>query len=254
MKNIQIVFALMLGFLAACNKEDQPGLPSDPAPETTKRLALMTNETLPENWFKLQYDSQGRVVLAEDDEDKYTVTYTGNKIHVVNFRKTENQVVFDFTGQLNAQGNIVSGSGVSRYTQEYQEKHSFTYDAEGRLTQKVLDRNDGEMVYTFKYFYKNANLDSFDVYVNGVYDYGGAYEYYSDKADKSGMNWEQFDIPNTFTGKVNTNMASKYTGYRDGKESWHVDFSYQFDADGYPVESQSKYSNGNIYKFSYKYE
>lgn len=200
MKNIQILTILLFSFLVACHKEDQPETLPEPGPDTVKRLALMTNETLPENWLKLKYDNKGRVILSEDDEDKYTVTYTGNEIHVVNFRKTENQVVFDFTGKLNAQGNIISGTGTSNYTQLYQEKHSFEYDAAGNMTKKVLDRNNGEIVYTYQYMYKNGNLEGYDVYVNGVYDYGGRFEYYTDKIDKSGLNWNHFDTPNNFTG------------------------------------------------------
>ncbi|MBK8966312.1 MAG: hypothetical protein IPM36_06465 [Lewinellaceae bacterium] len=49
-------------------------------------------------------------------------------------------------------------------------------------------------------------------------------------------------------------MATKYTGFRDGKVSWYVDYVYTFDAEGYPESGALAFSSGNAYTVFYKYQ
>lgn len=256
MKHLPVLAILMLFFFAACQKDEQPQINNTSTQnQALKRLVNINWDNLPDNWVKLKYDSKGRVIEVDGDEDIYTITYQNNQVHVSEFRKAENRIVFDFTGKLNAKGHVTEGSGTSSYTGKvYQETYKFEYDAAGNLVMKFLDRNNGELTFRYDYFYKNGNLSGFDAYMNGVLDYSGAYEYYADREDRSKINWEQFSTANTFTGNVNKNLMSKYTGFRDGKESWHVNFTYDFDADGYPVSATAAYSSGKTYILSYKYQ
>ncbi|MEZ4941958.1 MAG: DUF4595 domain-containing protein [Saprospiraceae bacterium] len=257
MKQFQLAALLLLATLSACNKDDQaqPN-PNNPTPQqTTKKLAGYTYQGVDINPLVIKYDAKGRVVHQSDGEDIVDVSYTANQVHIVSKRTSVNSAVYNFTGKLNAQGFVTEGSAVSAFNGIPRNvTYTFEYDATGYLKRVISNYNAGEFVYDYRYTYKNGDMASFEVYVNNVYDYGGAWEYDLNTEDRSGLSWQHLNVGNTFTGKPNKHLATKYTGFRDGKVSWYVDYVYTFDAEGYPVSGALAFSSGNAYTVFYKYQ
>ena len=254
MKHFQLA-ALLLLTLIACNKVDltepDPTVPTT-APKKLTGISYADNKYLP---TLISYDSKGRVVKVDDGDDVSTITYTGNEVHIVEFRKSENREVFNFKGKLNSKGLLTEGGGTASYSGTVrQEKYTMEYDADGQMTRRIMDFNNGETIYEYRFTYQNGNLTGMEVYKNGVYDYSGVWEYDLNTKDWSGLNWNQFNTGNSFTGKTNKNLAKKYTGYRDGKVSWYADYVYTFDTAAYPVTNTVSISNGNKYTLIYEFK
>lgn len=258
MKNLLILLAFSVVMLSSCQQEPiVPTIDPDPMdePAAPKFLMGFTYEGGTSHPVSIKYDEKGRTTWMDGGEDVYTVTYNGSEISIVAWRTEANKEVFNFKGKLNAAGNLVEGAAIENYSAiTYQVKYSFEYNAEGYMTRKYRDANDGALVYDYRYTYKNGNMTEFKAYKNGEYDYGGAWEYDAELLDRSGFSWELFSPYNNFTGKSNRNLAVKYTGKRPNGSSWYVDFSYEMAPSGYPETSTSKYSNGNSYKIFYDFQ
>ena len=254
MKNNTIVALLLLIVFGACKKDQENTQILQP--NAAKRLVGFQYEGDKYAPLTIEYDGKSRVIRMDGGEDVSIVTYSGNQVHIKETRKAENREVYNFTGKLNAQGNVVEGEAISNYSEAIvnQVKYKFEYNAEGYMTRKIQDFNAGDRVYDTQYTYENGNLTHYKTYVNGVYDYGGTWEYDHTKKDKSGLTWEHFGVANTFTGKANQNLAIKYTGLRPDGSSWYSVSTYTMDNEGYPVSCAVSISNGNQYKLLYQYQ
>lgn len=255
MKNIQLAAMLLLTIFASCKKEALTD-PVDPTtPVAQKKLTGYTYQGIDSNPVKIEYDSQGRIVLFDDGEDATTMLYSGNAVQFIEKRKSENdREVFNVTCKLDSKGRIIEANGTSAYTlPARQVKYTFEYNSDGYMTRKIQNYNDGASVYDFHYTYKDGNLASFEAFLNGAYDYSGAWEYDKNTTDHNGLNWDQFIPCPGCTGKTNKNLPVKYTSYRDGKVSWYADYAYTFDAQGYPLTNAIAISNGTAYTLVYQY-
>ncbi len=255
MKNISLVALLLLVAFGACKKDDTT-VSEDPTPTTEKRFIGYTYENNKYDPLSVEYDSKGRVARFDEGEDVSTITYSGSEVQIKEWRKAENREVFNVKGKLNAQGNLTEASGTSEYNQGMprQVKYTFEYDANGYVTRKIQNYDNGTAVYDHRYTYTNGNLTGFQVLTNGVYEYGGTWEYDTNREDKMGINWNHFNPANQFTGKTNRNVAIKYTGHRPGSPDWYSTSSYVYDNDGYPVSCAVNVSNGNAYKLLYQFQ
>lgn len=190
MKPSQLAALLLLAALTACHKDDQtqPG-PGNPTPQqTTKKLVGFTYQGVDINPLVIKYDAKGRVIHQSDGEDITDVSYTNNEVHIVSKRTSVNSVVYNFTGKLNAQGFVTEGSAVSAFNGIPRNVvYTFEYDAAGYLKRVISNYSAGESIYDYRYTYKNGDMANFEVYVNGVYDYGGAWEYDQNTEDRSGL-------------------------------------------------------------------
>ncbi len=254
MKNISIIALLFVVALGACKKDDSTN-PVVVPPTVAKRLTAFTYDDNYSDPISIKYDSKGRVTEYNEGDDITTNTYTANEVHIVEFRKSENREVFNFKGILNAQGNIVSGTGISTYNSSSPQlvEYTFEYNPAGYLTRKTRVVNNGAQEIVTYYTYSNGNQTSFKDYVDGVYDHGADLEYDNNKIDKSGLS-DNFSSSNTFCGKANKNMLIKYTANSPGSSGWFANFSYTMDADGYAKTGTTTLSNGTSYKYSYKFE
>lgn len=255
MKNVSLVALLLLLVFGACKKDDIL-LPEDPAQPAAKRFTGFTYENNKYAPVTIEYDAKGRVTRFDEGEDVSTLTYTGNEVTISELRKDGNRIVLNFKGKLNAQGMITEGAGTSEYNQGQlrQVKYAFEYNAEGYMTKKIQNYDNGTTIYEHRYTYTNGNLTGFQVLTNGVYEYGGTWEYDTTHEDKMGINWNHFNPANQFTGKTNRNMAVKYIGHRPGTPDWHSTSTYTYDKDGYPVSCAVNVSNGNSYKLLYQFK
>lgn len=256
MKNALHVALLLLLVFGACKKDDTT-LPQDPnTPNAAKRFMGFTYEGNKYAPVSVEYDAKGRVTRFDDGGDVSTLTYTGNEVNITEVRKDENRVVFNFKGKLNAQGLMTEGSGTSEYNQGQlrQVQYTFEYNAEGYMTKKIQNYDNGATVYEHRYTYTNGNLTGYQVLTNGVYEYGGVWEYDTTREDKMGINWNHFNPANQFTGKTNRNVAVKYTGKRPGATDWYSTSMYVYDAEGYPISCAVSISNGTSYKLLYQFK
>lgn len=244
MNNISIFGLSLLVLLSACKKDD-------PVIETSKKLVKMTNADKESDFMTIEYDNQGRVIKSTNDEDFTTFTYSGNEVKIKEWRITENREVFSFTGTLNDKGNLTQGTAISQYNLSAVEGLTFTfeYNKDGYMTKKTRTSSSGD-VYVYEYTYSKGNMTAYKVFRNGVFDWGGTWEYSDTPADKSNLNWEQFNGPNKFTGKTNKLLPSKYTG----NTGWYVHWTYTLDNQGYPTSITSTYDDGDVYKFLYTFE
>lgn len=261
MKSIQIFALFLLASLSSCQKDpiEATALPVTsgafiPAPQApTKRLSERINFAA-NDYVSLQYNSAGQVVRMEEEDGVYTFTYTGSTVHIVDSSTVQNRIVWDFTGQLNADGFLVSGNAISsRVGAPVPVTYTFTYNKLGYLIQRNMDQNNGQNVYVMNYTQKDGNLIRLDVTRNGAYNYGGIYGYGTTQ-DKLKLNWDRFDVINNFTGMSNRNLPTKYIGLDNtGNKSWDKTMTYSLDSDGFPVKVEEVFSNGNVWEFEYFY-
>jgi hypothetical protein len=245
--------ALFLSLFVACKKDDDDNQPAEPK---AKIFAGFDYDNPDAYSDVISYDGSGRVVKVEDAEDRTTLEYSGNNVKVKVFRKSENREVYDGSGVLNAQGYLVSMAGTSAYSSpDALETFTLTleYNANGQVTKRILNYDNGTRVYDYRYTYTNDNLTERKSYYNGVLSYSGKWEY-GDAPNKLNVDWEYFDCANTFTPKMCKNMPVKYTAYKsDGTQNWWVEHTYTFDANGYPKVCDNTYSDGDKLKVSYRY-
>lgn len=259
MKSIQIFALFVLGFLSSCQKDPievtTPVTPSStfapPAP--VKRLSERINFAN-NDYISVQYNSAGQVSRMEQEDGVFTITYSGSTVHIVDSSTVQNRVVWDFTGQLNAKGFLVSGNAInSRVGAPFPVAYKLIYDKTGYLIQRIMDQSNGQNIYVNDYTHQDGNLIRVDVTKNGAYLYGGIYEY-GKMQDKIRLNWDRFDVVNYFTGITNRNLPTKYTGLDNtGQQSWSSTMTYSLDGDGFPSKIEQVFSNGNVWEFEYFY-
>ncbi len=249
MKNILIFAFALITLFSACKKDDSIVIPA-PVSKKLTGITYENNQFAPES---IEYDAQGRISRYVGSEDILTYTYKNNEVVITEWRVTDNREVFSFKGQLNAAGNITKGSGTSSYNAGTNQTvdYTFEYNASGNMVKKTQNINQGTSIYVFDYIFNGSgDMTEVKVYLNGVYSYGGTWEYDNTKKNKFGLNSEQFYGPNAFTGKPNQHMAIKYTG----STGWFVDMVYTYDNQGYPNSNTLKYSDGDTYKLFYTFE
>ncbi len=259
MKSIQIFALFILGFLSSCQKDQieettpvtSSGAFAPPAPvkRFSERINYANND-----YIGVQYNSAGQITRMEQEDGVYTIAYTGSTVHIVDSSTVQNRVVWDFTGQLNAKGFLVSGQAInSRVGTPVSVSYQFTYANNGYLIEKKVDQNSGQHVWLSTFSYKSGNLLRVDVSKDGAYSYGGIYEY-GNLADKLKWNTDRFDIINNFTGQSNKNLPVKYTGLDNtGHQSWFSTMTYTMDGDGFPQKMEQVISNGSVWNFEYFY-
>lgn len=241
-------------FLNACHKDD-----STPTPPVTKTGKLLISTTYSGVFqpVTLKYDAQGRLVQVEDDEDRDTYTFKGDSVFIKEFRKTENRYVYDFKGKMDAKGRIISGKASASYVinSPYVATFAFEYDAQGYMVKQITDRSD-QYDYVYEYTHQNGDMVKSRVYLNGALQYGADYEYYTDMANKTGLEGNKFyGYQNGLTGTPSQHLMKKATGINDkGESGWTAGYTYQLDADGYPASAKGTSSSFGDYQIFYSYQ
>jgi hypothetical protein len=252
MKNL-LFAALLLSLFSSC-KKDNDNQPA-PAPEKQQKLTGFLFDDPNYSPETIAYDDQGRVKQVESVDERTTLVYSGNTVTYSEWRFDEQRQVCLATGKLNVQGRMTEITGVRSYSlPEKPYKTTFEYNAAGQMTKRILNINNGESIYEYRYFYQNNNMVTRELYSNGVLDYTGKWEYNTDLVNPWGVNFETFDSANTFTGKGSVKMPSKYSTVRDGQVSWYVDFTYTTDQNGNPKTCNQNYSDGKTLLVTYKYD
>lgn len=260
MKNkisLAVLSVLLSATIFLSCKKDDDSTPT-PTPAASKQLIRYWDSKY-QDTVSLGYDAQGRINLVDGTEDKQSTTVSGNNLHYVEFRKTENRNTADIQFTLDAQGRVSTGTGTIAYiaAQPTTTQYSFEYDAAGYCTKKTDKRADGN-TYVYSYAYTDGNLTTMKRYDNGVPTFTQTNEYYTDKVDKIGLDYYHFiDLSKGITGLANKNLLKKATGVGGNPATlyWEYEYNYVLDADGYPTQLQLKrLSNGEINTTFYTYK
>jgi hypothetical protein len=247
MKHYAILSLLFLVLLNSCKKDDS----IEPI-AVSKKLVKMSFADPASTPYVIEYDAQGRVSrIQEDDDEIITLTYNGNEVKVKAFRTSENREVFSFAGTLNAKGYLVQGTAISQYNISTVTGQTITYEynQDGYMTKKTIATSQGD-VYVYEYTYSKGNMTAYKAYRNGNFEWGGTWEYSDTPADKSNLNWEQFNFPNKFTGKTNKLLPSKYMA----SSGWFVNYNYTIDNQGYATSNTLTFDDGKVNKVFYTFE
>lgn len=219
-------------FLAACKKDKTV----DPI-DKTKLLKSITSSRYNDT-TSFAYNSSGQMIQTEGSEDRSTISVSGNQLHFVEFRKTENRETANATFTLNAQGNVVSGQGSFSYnlSAPYTAQYAFAYDGAGNLISRTETRNNGD-VWLREFTWTNGDITTIKWIFNGALYLTINMEYYTDKEDKIQLDWDKFLTgTNSFFGNSNQHLIKHTeTIFAPGSTvTQEYEFAYNLDTDGYP--------------------
>lgn len=259
------VFALFIlfGLMSSCQKDQMTEtnessdsvMSSQAPPQPTKLLREMINYDN-NDFVRYTFNSNDEVIQEENEESLVTIVKNGSTVTVKDSNTMEKRVTWLFTGQLDAQGRLVSGSSVNTpfaSLPPYYDAHTYTYNKAGYMIQRSINRNNGQTLFDFYYSYQNGNMTRMDVMRNGV-SYYSTVRTFSNIPDKNKINNDRFMVKNNFTGKTNTHLPTTVAGLdAAGKVSWTCTLTYNMDPDGYPTRVEQTYSNGNVWVFHYNY-
>lgn len=206
--------------------------------------------------MRFGYNTNGTISGYEEHENDMLITYSGNTVHIVDTNPLTNTLNWDFTGQMDAQKRLVSGSGVQMQNGVMIPRtYSFFYNAAGFMTKREINVNNGQTVWTYDFTYKNGNLNKMVAQLNGAVYFSCVYEYMGNLPNKFDWNADwRFHVPNTFTGKTNKHLPTKYTSFdQSGNVSWFMDYTYTLGVDAFPIKMESVISNGTVNTYEYIY-
>lgn len=234
LKTITTALAILL-FAVSCKKQSV-----EPAPIAVASKKLQST-TWTAGWgtnYTYTYDTQGRLVKEEDTYEMETYAFTGNTVHITDYDKTKARIVQDLSGTLDNAGRMISYTNAISYNinSPYTEQGAFTYDADGYLLQCKLTSNN--LVYTYDYTVANGDYTKVVYQLNGQGGYTQSSDFYTDKNDQAGINYEvtkNFGFNNGLFGKTSTHLLKYQQLLQKGvvTPSWTKNLSYTFDNDGY---------------------
>ena len=252
MKKVVIVLSALV-MLASCKKDKNV----QPNPVNgNKKLVKVTQPSY--NFEELiEYDAMGRVTKADEVyDDLHTFTYGVNSFTMKAIRKPENnRVVADLSGTLDAKGRMVTVTGLQQYNQNSPQNVTFNYEynADGYLVKLTKDfSTNADLKYEFSY--TNGDLTESKYFENGVYKHSIFYEYYLDKPEKTELTQFYSLSPQVtmLEGKPNAHLTkTAHLVYANNTQGWTYAYSYEFDAEGYPVKTLINYGNTSWETFFY---
>lgn len=217
----------------------------------TMRLASITDIT---SWggtddvMKLEYDSEGRLIKASDDDSVYTIDYSDlaeKKIGLTHIDVTDNDVtVFELA--LNDDGLVESakeyfqGIIVASYAFGYEEGYLVNYkDIRGKQVEETKLTYDNGVIIRQDYIDgESAKDNSSKIFeYNGVMNTGNLMLF--DELFGVDMDEMEYVAMAGFMGKAPVQLPVKYTEIEDN-ESESGTYTWTLDADGYPVKLENK--------------
>ena len=236
MKTKIIILAALFGtFGFSCKQSDSPTPDADFGCD---KQAKITSQILGEIPVTIEYDAKGRIskVLRADGQgliENYNYTNDTTLAITRNFR--DGGVGNAFSAILTPQGYFKKFATVGT-TPELAYATTYTYDAEGRLTESIFKSNNPAQTIRTTYVYEAGNLKSTQSFTNGKLSYSEAYRYTSD-ANKVDLNFNE-NRPGTH-GLYSANLVESIeTTYPDGKKEKYA-FTYDLNTKGF-VKSQTQ--------------
>lgn len=254
MKKVFVVFSALI-MLASC-KKDKSVQPNPNPVSGNKKLVKYAQPAYNYEQF-MEYDAQGRIIkVDESNSDLYTFTYGANSFTMKGIRKPENnRVVADLSGTLDAKGRIVTVSGTEQYILNNPQTVLFKYEynADGYLVQVTKDYNINQDL-KYEYSYTNGDLTEIKYYENGQYKHSIINEYYPDKPEKTELT-QFYSLSAQVTkleGKTNAHLIkTAHLVYANNSQGWTDTYTYDMDAEGYPVKFMISNANSSWTTFCY---
>ncbi|MDE5880812.1 MAG: DUF4595 domain-containing protein [Muribaculaceae bacterium] len=198
---------------------------------------------------KLEYDSEGRLVKASDDESVCTIDYSSlgeKKIGLTYVDVSDNDVtVFELV--LNDDGLVESakeyfqGIMIASYTFGYEDGYLVNYkDIRGKQTEETRLTYDNGVIMRQDYIDgESAKDNSSKIFeYDGVLNTGNLMLF--DELFGVDLDEMEYVAMAGFMGKAPAQLPVKYTEIEDN-ESEYGSFTWTLDADGYPVKLESRY-------------
>ena len=237
MKKVFIVLSALV-MLASCKKDKNV----QPNPVSGNKKLIKFTEPSYNFEEVIEYDAAGRVTKADElNDDLHTFTYGVNTFTMKAIRKPENnRVVADLSGTLDAKGRMVTVTGIQQYAQNNPQNVVFNYEynADGYLVKLTKDFSTNTDL-KYEYSYTNGDLTEVKYFENGIFKHSILYQYYLDKLEKTQLTQHCTLSPQVtmLEGKPNSHLVKNaHLVYANNTQGWSDDYSYDFDAEGYPVK------------------
>lgn len=236
MKKVIIALTAIVA-MASCKKESVSPAPV-PEPATTKNLVKETNvynNSTPEI-DEYSYDAQGKISVLKEDTRTSTFNFVSATSLVVTEKKNaDNSLQRTYECTLNDKGYVTSQiakspAGVIIWTYDY------TYNAEGYVTSKKFTDASGS-VMDVVYQITGGNLVSETIKDKNILRSTSSYVYDNTKTARKNSSYASYWSVNNLFGKGSKNLgAESKTFNASGTLTWHAQFAWELDADGYPVK------------------
>jgi hypothetical protein len=231
LKTIITVFAFLL-FTVSCKKTDTIPIPGS---KKLQKITWSGAYPLTQNYT---YDTQGRLIKYEDDDNIITYAYGTNTVAIKEFRKLENRFVSDITGITDNAGRATNLTGTYSYNINfpYSGQTAFSYDANGYLTQ--FTRTAGNNVQSYNFTITDGDYTKLIYQSSCCGGYTQITDFYTDKNNLSGVGSIPISPGNNHTGlfgKINKHLKKfeQLTQLNAPSPSWTDNYSYVLDANGY---------------------
>jgi hypothetical protein len=241
MKKVFIALTAIIA-MASCKKENVATVVTPPV-TSAKKLVKSTyvyDNATPETEI-FNYDAQGRIATIKGDESTETFEFLSASSLVVTERFNNNNAVAAIREcSLNDKGyitKIVVKNSVGNISGTY----DYIYNADGYMTNSKLTYPSGNTSETI-YVISDGNMVSSKLYQNNVLSNNSQNTYDVTKVNKTGLSYANYwSLSNCF-GKSAKNLMSESKSYNAANTlTWHVQFSYDIDADGFPIKLTSNY-------------
>ncbi len=231
MNKILTLLAL-LPFLAmvACNKDDG----NNPA---HKKVLDYTENAISGDRTFYTFNASGQIIHETESDDVTSYTTNGSQLHISQFRNSVNRVVADISYNLNADGNIISGTGDFTYpsANPYSAAYTVEYNTDGFMTRRTNTQTDGELL-TYKYYWSNGDLIKMEWFDHDTLYQTIQFEYSKQLEDKLQIDFFKLLRPTTsWTGHSSKHLPNHLFGiFAPGTQiSYDLSYLYHLDADGY---------------------
>lgn len=231
------LFIISIAFIAltSCQKETIID-PASTSSKSLKKASYSWDDETPEI-EEFTYDSQGRVSVIKENERTSTFNYVSAASLVVTEKNNNDNTLYrTYNCTLNSNGyitkiDIINANGTHNYTLNY------TYNADEYIikTEGVPPTGTG---YSAEYNIQNGNVVSSTNYNGGALSYTGQYTYDTSLKNKPGYSHSLYWYSNKLFGKGSKNMLVEYKSLSPTNTlSWHTQYKYILDADGYPLNT-----------------
>lgn len=229
-KNLTLISLILLLPLVSCNKDD------DNNPAHKKVLDYIENGISGDREY-FTFNNSGQIIRETEGDDVTTYTVNGNQLHISQFRNSENRVVADIAYNLNAEGNIISGTGDFTYPSSpaYAAAYTVEYNTDGFMTRRTSIQTDGED-WEYKYYWSNGDLTEMEWFNHDTLYLTIQLEYPKQFEDKLQLDYYKLLRPTTsWTGKSSKHLPNHVFGiFAPGSQiTYDNSYLYHLDADGY---------------------
>lgn len=217
----------------------------------TMRLASITDVA---SWggtddvTKLEYDSEGRLVKASDDDSVYTIDYSDlaeKKIGLTHVDVTDNDVtVFEMIlnddGLVESANEYFQGVLTASYTFGYEDGYLVNYkDIRGKQIEETILTYDNGMIMRQDYIDGESAKDN----SSKLFEYDGIVNTGNlmllDELFGVDLDEMEYVAMAGFMGKAPVQLPVKYTEIEDNESEFGT-YTWTLDAYGYPVKLENK--------------